>query len=44
MLPGFLVILFWIWFAVGAAILVYRLLTTGSFRGKPSYDAATSES
>ncbi|MEM9466263.1 MAG: hypothetical protein AAGA90_12885 [Actinomycetota bacterium] len=32
MLPGFLVVVFWIWFAVGALILIHRLVTTGSFR------------
>jgi hypothetical protein len=31
-LPSFLVVLFWLWFAAGALILVHRLLTTGSLR------------
>ncbi len=43
MLPGFLVVVFWIWFAIGAAILVHRLFTTGSFRagGRAKDEEAT---
>ena len=32
MLPGFLVVVFWMWFALAALILVHRLVTTGTFR------------
>ncbi len=31
-MPDFLVIVFWLWFAAGALILLHRLVTTGTFR------------
>ncbi|MEM9201864.1 MAG: hypothetical protein AAGC53_09390 [Actinomycetota bacterium] len=41
-MPGFVVILFWLWFAISMAILIYRLATTGTIRsGDTSTDETT---
>lgn len=34
-MPGPLVVLFWIWVLVSLAIIIYRVLTTGTWRSQP---------
>lgn len=44
MLPSFLVVVFWAWFAVAGLILIHRLVTTGSLRGGDRADPTSTES
>lgn len=44
MLPSFLVVVFWAWFAVAGLILVHRLVTRGSLRADDRSDPTSTES